>query len=415
MLEKLKEGKAYGTLKNYLASISHFLDWLVARGQHLISKTDVDTIRAALVGIVRTVNKFIAIENQNRKIKTKDDIIPMSQFQSYRNKNMAEKCIRSQVKNLDTAACLRNHIITDIALTNGKRTGVLTDLSITDFSSAIKSDKGFIIMVAHGKTYKTYGASNIFLTQPQHKQMQRYIHEYRPLFNPKTEQVFCKINGLRSEVGDVGRYLQEAWTAFGTVADCEVTTNISCTLIRKSVISCASAKGFNQEQRRCMAKAMDHSVPVAERYYNHDDNIKNTEEFNGLIRTFQHICDEVEEGEDEPTDSTNLPTEESDNPDTENEDEIQVQMSKHIYTGLEEHRPKTRKPIFSLEERQIIHHACSPLIEQRKKDKLPVKTKDVLEYINSSLKARSLLKKNTQQFQSISVCAITCATGAKYE
>ena len=127
-------------------------------------------------------------------------------------------------------------------------------------------------MVAHGKTYKTYGASNIFLTQMQHKIMQRFIHEYRPLFNPKTDQLFCKVNGHRSEVGDVGRYLQEAWTAFGTVADIEVCTNISCTLIRKSVISCASSKGFNQEQRWCMAKAMDHSVPVAERYYNHDDD-----------------------------------------------------------------------------------------------------------------------------------------------
>ena len=249
-----------------------------------------------------------------------------------------------------------------------------------------------------GKPIKHMEPQIFFLTQMQHKIMQHFIHEYRPLFNPKTDQLFCKVNGHQSEVGDVGRYLQEAWTAFGTVADIEVCTNISCTLIRKSVISCASSKGFNQEQRRCMAKAMDHSVPVAERYYNHDDGIKNTEEFNGLLRTFQHICDEVEEGEDQPTDSTNLPTEESDNhhlTDTENEDEIQVEMSKHLYTGQEEHRPKTRKPIFSLEERQIIQNACLPLIEQRKKDRLPVKTKDVLEYINASFKARSLLKKHT--------------------
>ena len=55
VLERLKEGKTYGTVKNYMAAVTHFLDWLVARGQHLISKTEVDNMRAALVGIIRTV------------------------------------------------------------------------------------------------------------------------------------------------------------------------------------------------------------------------------------------------------------------------------------------------------------------------------------------------------------------------
>ena len=125
--------------------------------------------------------------------------------------------ICSQVKNKETATSLRNHIITDIAFSNGERTGALIDLNIMDFSAAVKTHKGFIVMVDHGETYKTYGASNIFLTKMQTKFIQRFIHEYSVLFTPQTDQLFCKVNGHRSDVGDVGRYLLEAWTAFHNI------------------------------------------------------------------------------------------------------------------------------------------------------------------------------------------------------
>ena len=79
-----------------------------------------------------------------------------------------------------------------------------------DFSAAVKTHKGFIVMVDHGETYKTYGASNIFLTKMQTKFIQRFIHEYSVLFTPQTDQLFCKVNGHRSDVGDVDGILVPA-------------------------------------------------------------------------------------------------------------------------------------------------------------------------------------------------------------
>jgi hypothetical protein len=304
VVEKLKEGRSWGTVKNYLCAFSHFVDFLEVSKPDLIDKVFLPTIRRNLKGSLQTVTKFTLEELQHRKISDRDKVVSFSDIEKYQQAKVAENLSKSFSTDMTDSDTLRQrvhrisrHIMLELALPNGKRTGIFNCMNCSEVMQAVPEDGGFVVMVAEGKTFKVSGAAGVFCTQKEYSLLIDYVQRLRPLLCPTTDQVFCRLSGERASVSETGEFLESAWEDFGAMIAKDLG-GLTFTLIRKTVVSKSRQEGVSAEVKEQMARHMDHSVQTADRYYDVSTGTKLTAMFRKTFNKFHDPFDPDENEDD---------------------------------------------------------------------------------------------------------------------
>jgi len=402
VIERLKGNKTWGTVKNYLSSLSHFLNFLEACYSDKIS-IDIAGIRTTVYGITRSVNKFVAEELQRRKLKTQDLLIPEDTVAAYCCKNIANKLILEAKKKHSSEITkfekerLRNHLALRTSFLNAKRSGILCDLKCSQVQNPKReqvynpqnqlNQDVYVVLVEDGKTFRSTGAAGIQFTKTEHEELMYYIDNVRPAST--SDQVFCTTDGAQSTSSNINIYLQKAFNDFGIATKITVP-HITSTIIRKTMITLAREKNRSRDEQMSMAQHMDHSVETADRNYDVSSGVKNTAKFRTIIQSlitgWEDVIDQPEADEDKEDE----PEADEDNGDNDG-DENAGDDTPH------EHLPannslltcsikfKFGKPeVFTPEDRERVRRACSRLIADKMKNGGPVKCAEVVKCVQEA-------------------------------
>ena len=158
-------------------------------------------IKIKVKGSIETAGKQAGRERQQKKLNDRKRVINFDHINKYLNMNIADE-LASSYANQDEryddempqeAHRIAKHLLLQIEIVNGKRTGVFADLKTTEVADAEKKEGGYVIRVAEGKTFRYSGYANIFLSAAEMRLMRQYIGIIRKQFHPKTDQVFRRI------------------------------------------------------------------------------------------------------------------------------------------------------------------------------------------------------------------------------
>ncbi|XP_070188016.1 uncharacterized protein [Littorina saxatilis] len=387
-----KEPKTWGTIKNYLSALSHFFDFL--QSCYVSHGLDIQGMRTVCRGIIHTVNKFVAEENQKRKLQTRDKIIPPEIMSEYFDKKMAKGLAKEIQKggkddegNYYTEGKeivverLRNHIILQTALSSGKRCGVLCDMKCHQVMDAEESDNGErVVLVEDGKTFRTSGAAGIRFSARDFATLRFYVQFLRP--ESPNDQVFCQLNGMYSSVSDINTNLQAAFNDFGMTHNVNVP-HITCTLIRKTFVSLSREHDISREHEIEMAKHMDHTVQTADKHYDTTAGAKYSAKFAKIVQSFIHYGG----AEDDDDDDGTYPEKDMEQPEINESPNLECDLRSNSSQNIPG-KPVScrfgRAEVFSPDDRERVKRCCWPLIEKRLSDKLPIKNEDVMQQIKDA-------------------------------
>jgi hypothetical protein len=365
VIEKLQEGRTWGTVKNYLCAFTHFLDFLEAT--KLLDKDAIASVRLTLKGSIQTVTKLSMEEMQRRKLNDRDRVLDFSHISQYLQTNFADSLLKSfsiapeeSDKSIrDKVHRIGRHIMLELALQNGKRAGVFNDLTCEEVEQAVQQDEGLVISIAEGKTFKNAGAASIFCSESEFRRIEHYCKSMRPLLKPSSQQLFCRISGDQAGVGETGDFLNDAWTDFGLTIEKDVGS-ITFTLIRKTIVSKSRMEGVSKEEEEEMARHMDHSRDTANKYYDVSTGARLTAKFRKTLGKFYDPTALDSDSENEV-----IP---SDNFDKNNSSEI---AEKRVMIEAVK-RPNYKQighSLFSDEDKVSLYRACANVIgKYQKKD-----------------------------------------------
>ena len=309
VVEKLQEGRSWGTVKNYLCVFSHFVDFLESRKPPLMTKADIESVRLSLKGCIQTVTKLALNEQQHRKLRDRQKVISFRDITQYLQMNVAQSLSNSFGVDLsdsddrirDKVHRIGKHVMLEIGIQNGKRAGIFSDMTCREVEEAVTQDEGYVIMVSEGKNFRVAGAAGVYCSNLEYKRLKHYIANLRPLLKPATEQVFCRRSGDRATVSETGEFLRDAWIDFGTMISKDVG-DLTFTLIRKTIVSKSRTEGVSKDVQEDMARHMDHSKDTANKYYDVSTGTRLTAKFRKTFSAFHDPLDSDETASDENED-----------------------------------------------------------------------------------------------------------------
>lgn len=297
VIEKLhKDDRSWGTVKNYLNAFSHFVDFMESSNPLLLDRSTIGPVRVNLRGSIQTVTKMALEELQRRKISDRDRVIDFQNIRQYQQSNIAKTLLNSfeaadsQKDAEEKIHRIARHTLLQIALPNGKRAGVFADMKCSDVKNALTEEDGFVILVGEGKTFRVSGAAGVYCLKTEYELLCNYITKLRPLLKPCTDQVFCRPSGERASVGEIGCYLKDGWTDFGSIVHKDVG-DITFTLIRKSIVSKSRSEGVTRDVKEDMAIHMDHDVSTADKHYDVSTGARMTAKFRRIFDKFHDPLD----------------------------------------------------------------------------------------------------------------------------
>ncbi|KAK7089350.1 hypothetical protein V1264_024428 [Littorina saxatilis] len=390
VLEKIKGSKTWGTVKNFLASLSHFLDFVEITYPNL----DIGGMRCSLAGTVRCINKFVAEDIQRRKDKIREVKIPEDLIVKYIDSQMAKRLI-SQEKKKGATTCkvadvdkIRNHILLHTAFLNGKRTGIFCAMTVTHVLNAREKGDLKVVLVDSGKTYRSSGSAAVHFSRQDYDSLVYFISNVR-IANSNVDQVFCFSSGQEAAVSDINRFLQAAFDDFGIIESVQVP-HVTCTLIRKTVITLLREQDIPREEQETVAKHMDHSIATADRHYDTSSGIQCTSKFRQILH--RHVAwNEQDSDEDdcELLDNSVLESVQME------ESEVSVIPSLPVSSTLTSTltvEPTSSclpsrfgKPeVFSKVDRERLRRCCAPFIQDKATNGGAVKQCDVVKHIKKA-------------------------------
>ena len=115
-------------------------------------------------------------------------------------------------------------MLLQISFYNGKRTGIYESFNLREFQNAQEvegtssrqpeGEGSRVSLVAEGKNFRCSGAAGLHFKEEEYEILNNYVNKVRPMFNPKTEQVFCRASGERStgDAGDINKMNNSGFT-----------------------------------------------------------------------------------------------------------------------------------------------------------------------------------------------------------
>jgi len=386
VVEQLQVDRSWGTVKTYLNAFTHFIDFLESREPAVLNTEGISALGVSLKGSLHTVTKFALEELQHRKLNDRNKVIHFRHISSYLKTNVAHSLSTSDLtgdkeERAKQVHRIGRHILLQMQVQNGKRTGIFSELKISDVDEAKKEGDGYVILVGEGKTFRVSGAAGIFCSVPEFETLQHFLTDQRPLLKPSTDQVFCRLTGERASVSEIGEFLADAWADFGSIVHIDVG-HLTSTLIRKTIISRSREDGLDRDEQVNMATHMDHSVQTADRHYDVSTGARLTAQFRKVFEQFHDPLDSEEEDEDDAirtSDRINevqvMPMRDSSVTRKLNiKAKSKVGICSNFSHNIEATRTSTfgKPDLFSLEDKTRLYRCCSDLIDQGKRKALVV-------------------------------------------
>jgi len=129
---------------------------------------------------------------------------------------------------------VHDFLLTEIAVGNANRSGVLANMTMNEFLQARLVDGQYVVSVADHKTAYSYGPAKIVLTPTLHSWIDLYAQKLRPSIittEAAPEQLFLSWNGEALTSGQITRAVQSIWNKAG------LNEHITLNLVRKTAVS----------------------------------------------------------------------------------------------------------------------------------------------------------------------------------
>lgn len=257
-------------------------------------------MQVAYKGIMSSISNQCREEEQLRKIRDHSKLIEMEDWEAYYSCKMSQlvidqlsgKELSLEGLSQNDLSFWRNHLILHMQLLNVKRAGIFADLKVVHLDKAVKGKGGNItIMVDSSKTFRTSGAANVTVSMALFGALRRYV----ALTSTLREKMLTGTNaGVRKYVflnsefktidsSDVNRYIKTAWNEY-TKEECIESNDVTCTIIRKSMVTFTRRSGLSREKQLIVAKSMDHRIAQADQVYDVSKGIEASQAAQKIFR-----------------------------------------------------------------------------------------------------------------------------------
>ena len=268
--EKMKYLPA--TSKSYLNSLRHFYQFVTATS--IVTGNDVQQVTRMLERVKHWIAAYRKQCSKHTQQKMNEDLhklIQPEQVESFRN----SECTLAAVKTLGSLAedskplltqtdyvLVRDFLLTEIALINANRSGVLSNMTVKQFKTAHMVEDQYVVSVDEHKTATSYGPAKVVLSQTLHSWLVLFTDKMRlPLLsiNSEVDAMFVTWNGEMMNSGQITKSIQSIWKKAG------LGEGISLNIMRKSAVSTIHQK--RPEISSQLADLMCHRLSTAQKCY----------------------------------------------------------------------------------------------------------------------------------------------------
>ena len=260
------------TSKSYLNSLRHFYQFVTATS--IVTGNDVQQVTRMLERVKHWIAAYRKQCSKHTQQKMNEDLhklIQPEQVESFRN----SECTLAAVKTLGSLAedskplltqtdyvLVRDFLLTEIALINANRSGVLSNMTVKQFKTAHMVEDQYVVSVDEHKTATSYGPAKVVLSQTLHSWLVLFTDKMRlPLLsiNSEVDAMFVTWNGEMMNSGQITKSIQSIWKKAG------LGEGISLNIMRKSAVSTIHQK--RPEISSQLADLMCHRLSTAQKCY----------------------------------------------------------------------------------------------------------------------------------------------------
>jgi integrase len=241
-----------GSVRSYIASIKHFLQFLK---QNMLILSLPQTFQIQLSVLITRMGNYSACLEKDIKKRKFDkqelDHVKLLEFQDMEN-FAKSPYVTSILHELSTAEelrvgpkrCveLRNVLLSCLVLSTFQRSGAISNMTIEEFNSAERIEQGgqviYVCRTKNHKTYSSHGVANLPVKETLYKAIQTYIKFLRPKSNPdKTDangetRLFMTLHGEVLDTSLISVSVRSAWSKSGVGKQFGTITNF-----RKSMVT----------------------------------------------------------------------------------------------------------------------------------------------------------------------------------
>ncbi|XP_065667327.1 uncharacterized protein LOC136087847 [Hydra vulgaris] len=284
-----KENKKPGTIKTYLGSIKHFLDFCIIKERSdIVTNEKHSKIKTQISKWEKTLWKSIQ-ESRYEKDKVDLENFPSAEEIVFLDNSDivrdANKIISSSstIKLTKATFCLaRDYLLTCIIFDNASRPGAISNMTLNEFKKSTEKKEGFIVSVMKHKTsYK--GPAHIVLSHSLHLKVKKYIKFMRNMLDGVSKEddsyVFLSWSGSPISSSMLSKQFSSFWQK-GTGRSC-----LNPTIVRKYTTTLVHDK--YPELKQNTANLLCHNVNTAEKSYAIVEKMNKVAETSKRIREVQ--------------------------------------------------------------------------------------------------------------------------------
>lgn len=273
--DKVKNQFLPPTVKSYLGSLRHFYTFLLSEESDRLNKDETKLIEDMNARVARWISSYRKDNAARCLAKMEIDLkklITPEQFVLFDRSEPAIAAIKylgelssGSVVNMTQTEynTTRDFLLVQLVCSNANRSGILSNMTVTDFKAASKVKDSFVVTIADHKTKSSYGSANLVLSPSLLGWIGVFITYARSIVvklnGGKSDCVFLSWNCKQLPSGQITRAIQSVWKKAGLGED------ISCTIVRKSAVTSMFERC--PEQTTNLADLMLHSTNTQSKTY----------------------------------------------------------------------------------------------------------------------------------------------------
>ena len=271
MVKYQEEGRQAGTIKTYLGSVLHLLNFLIITEKTIFEFDKIKKIQVILQQWRRNLWKDI------QKRKHEKMLIDIARFPKAEEIIVMDKSERTKgaISTLKRHMCtspkitrssfcsVRDYLLMYLIFDNASRPGAISNMTLKEFRDAITQNDGYVIRVLNHKTAHK-GPANISMSQELFDNVYNYIKFMRNKlpgirFEDK-DTVFVSWSGNKMESNMITMQMNSYWSRIH-----DKTDRINPTIVRK--FTTTTVHKNKPELKQDTAHLLCHGIRTAENHY----------------------------------------------------------------------------------------------------------------------------------------------------
>ena len=167
-MTKLKDEDKYpSTIKTYLNSVKHFIDFIVSSEKELFKNQNLEKVRVLLRQWHNMLYKEIQELDYEKQLNARDFFPTSSKIEVFGKSAITTFKQAAAAPNFEltkiTFCLVRNYILASLIFDNASGPGALTNMTLDGYSKVVFKDGGYVISVKKHKA-KHKGLAHIVLS-----------------------------------------------------------------------------------------------------------------------------------------------------------------------------------------------------------------------------------------------------------